>query len=186
MKNEKTIKKSRLLSVCGGDFEAVAHIVTDVLTLCGFKSCMGSDSENGADFVILPYDSVFRPDASSVFVREAAHEAVLLCGDCESFDTELVRKFRIKVIPFERKKDFEAVSGLKTYSRESDGADIVAKNVKETDEALTFELLGTGVIGRVRLFRRGITVKTALEASAMLISMGIPLAAVLNGINETA
>lgn len=179
MANGKAAKRSRLLLICGGNFEVVAHIVADVLILCGFKVCIDFDAESDADFVILSYDSFLQSNAFSAFVPET----VLLCGSIENFDTELMHKFKIKVIPFEYKNAFEAVSGLQTYSRESNEADIVVKNVKETDNALTFELLGTGIIGRVRLHRQGITVKTALEASAMLIAMGIPLAAVLNGIN---
>ena len=79
-----------------------------------------------------------------------------------------------------------------TYSSKSDEADFTAKNIRITESGhLAFEIIGVGVIGRVRLnikdkSQQGYEeiVSNALGAASAAISCGIPFAEVLNALNN--
>mgnify|MGYP000912383776 FL=1 len=79
-----------------------------------------------------------------------------------------------------------------TYSSRSDEADFTAKNIRITENGyLAFEIIGVGVIGRVRLnikdkSQQGCEeiVSNALGAASAAISCGIPFAEVLDALNN--
>lgn len=71
------------------------------------------------------------------------------------------------------------------YSINSNEADLIAKNINPQDDKTVFELLGTGVIGRVKLSKSSqLSVELVLAVSSTLVAMGVPLAVVLNVINQ--
>jgi UDP-N-acetylmuramyl pentapeptide synthase len=73
-----------------------------------------------------------------------------------------------------------------TYSTVSDRADFTARNIRQTQDGFTaFEIVGTGVIGRVKL-PAGCeqSVDTVLAAAAAAISCGISFAEVLEALNH--
>lgn len=80
------------------------------------------------------------------------------------------------------------MSGLKntvTYSVDKNGADFTARNIRLTQDGLAaFEIVGVGIIGRVRL-KTGDTaaVPPALAASTAAIAAGVPFAEVLEALN---
>ena len=72
-----------------------------------------------------------------------------------------------------------------TYSVDQDGADFTARNIRVAqDGQAAFEIVGVGIIGRVRL-RTGDTaaVSPALAAATAAIAAGIPFAEVLEALN---
>lgn len=105
--------------------------------------------------------------------------------DCE---TELLEKYNHVVLPYniERKKTLRQDGGkIIEYSQEDDSADLVAKNRMDAGAYTSFELLGTGIIGRIRLWKKaGLTVPAALALSGALLSAGIPLAGVTQGLSS--
>lgn len=72
-----------------------------------------------------------------------------------------------------------------TYSTSSDSADFTARNIRKLPEGFSaFEMIGVGVIGRVRLATENPDwVGPALAAAAAAIACGIPFAEVLEALN---
>ena len=73
-----------------------------------------------------------------------------------------------------------------TYSVSSDSADFTARNIRKTPDGFAaFEIIGVGVIGRVRLSATTLeSVKDALAASVAAVAGGIPFADVLDALNN--
>lgn len=113
--------------------------------------------------------------------------AAAVIGDfAEVCQTGLLEKYNHVVLPYniERKKNLQpdAQGKVVEYSQEDDSADLVAKNITDTDSFTSFELLGTGIIGRIKLLKgAGLTVPAALALSGALLCAGIPLSAVAEG-----
>lgn len=64
---------------------------------------------------------------------------------------------------------------IDTYSAKSDAADYTAREIQQRPEGVEFQLVGTGVIGRVRLRIPGLfSVYNALAAAACALRLGIP------------
>lgn len=90
--------------------------------------------------------------------------------------------------------DFDFVSGFDsgsfekviTYSMEKDGADFTVRNIREMREGmLAFEIVGIGIISRVRLESRDKSdVRAALASSTAAIGAGIPFADALEALNH--
>ncbi len=96
-------------------------------------------------------------------------------------------KFAVCVMEYSLAQD-PRLSGLRntvTYSVDRNGADFTARNVRLTQDGhAAFEIVGVGIIGRVRL-RTGDTaaVPPALAASTAAIAAGVPFAEVLEALN---
>ena len=80
------------------------------------------------------------------------------------------------------------LTGLKnivTYSVDKDGADFTARNIRLTQDGLAaFEIVGVGIIGRVRLKTGDAgAVLPALAAATAAIASGVPFAEVLEALN---
>lgn len=69
---------------------------------------------------------------------------------------------------------------LVTYSSGNDEADYTARNIRGRADGVDFELVGTGVIGRVRLGIPGdFSVYNALAAASCALTLGMPFAKVV-------
>ncbi len=79
----------------------------------------------------------------------------------------------------------EGFRSFVTYSAEWDGADFTARNVRALPDGMTaFEIVGIGIIGRVRLERgRGEDVEASLAAAAAATAVGVPFAEALGALN---
>ncbi len=75
-----------------------------------------------------------------------------------------------------------------TYSTSSDHADFTAKNIRCVQEyGCAFEIVGIGIIGRIRLrTAEQADVKIALMSASVCIACGIPFADVLTSLNTLA
>lgn len=72
-----------------------------------------------------------------------------------------------------------------TYSLGRNDADFTARNIRATPDGRTaFEIVGIGVIGRVKLRGNLASVGDALAAAAAAVGAGIPFADVLTALNE--
>ncbi len=68
-----------------------------------------------------------------------------------------------------------------TYSIHTDESDYVAKNLRKRSDGVDFEMVGEGVIGRVRLPIPGeFSVYNAMAAGSCVIALGLPFAGTLN------
>lgn len=73
---------------------------------------------------------------------------------------------------------------LISYDNENDKADITAKNIRTVDGTVVFELLGTGIIGRLRVKNDGEdTVNKALISAGIMLCSGIPLREVVKAVS---
>ena len=81
---------------------------------------------------------------------------------------------------------FPCVKQCKTYSSKTDLADFTARNIRFTTAGfVAFEIVGVGIIGRVKLNTRDSgAVDDALAASAAAVATGIPFADVLKALNS--
>lgn len=81
---------------------------------------------------------------------------------------------------------FNGLSHLTTYSVDRNDADFTAKNIRTArDGSTAFEIVGSCIIGRVRLGANvGVSgVRSALAAASAAIAAGIPFADVLQALN---
>lgn len=86
----------------------------------------------------------------------------------EEYNT-VVRPYNVEKPPI--KSDL-----LISYDTDNDSADITAKNVRYIDDQVVFELLGTAIIGRIKLkYRSDNAVKDALLLAGIMLNAGIPL-----------
>lgn len=73
---------------------------------------------------------------------------------------------------------------LISYDTENDKADITARNIRKVDDKMIFELLGTGIIARLKIKDYGdSTVNTALLAASIMLCSGIPLKDVVTAVS---
>lgn len=134
------------------------------------------DSGRSSVFAVVPADeAMHRGLKATVLLAQEPPEA----AEPESLPV-FVTKFRPKQ---EKPAGFRNVV---TYSTEWDGADFTARNVRALPDGVTaFEIVGVGIIGRVRL-AQGCSgdVEAALAAAAAATASGIPFAEALSALNE--
>lgn len=162
MANFHTAKKLIAVSDKSGHTMAALR---DILTLCGRDNCLV------APVAELP--------------AQEAQPAVLLLCDAESVHG--AEHFPVCVAGYEFAAHPElAIFNPLTYSVKSDSADFTARNIRQTQDGLTaFEVVGVGVIGRVKLSTpKTDAVETVLAAAAAAIACGIPFAEVLEALNN--
>ena len=109
----------------------------------------------------------------------------MLC-DVDKIDIKLFKGFKNIVLPYSLSEKLTSKEkNMLFYSMNNNEADLIAKNINPQEDRTVFELLGTGVIGRVKLSKSsGLSVELVLAVSSALVAMGVPLAAVLNVINQ--
>ncbi len=74
---------------------------------------------------------------------------------------------------------------VKTYSATGDDADYAAKDIRLTERGVTFDFVGYGVIGRLRLATAGMfTVYNAMCATVAALETGIPIGTVCDALNK--
>lgn len=112
----------------------------------------------------------------------AAKSVLLLCGDTGKTEPD-----GWDVCVAERELSFRAAGAEKviTYSLTRNDADFTARNIRMTPEGnIAFEIVGFGVIGRVRLSGGSLSgVEEVLAAACAAVSAGIPFAEVLKALN---
>jgi UDP-N-acetylmuramate-alanine ligase len=152
----------KLIAVCGKNGHTIS-ILRWILSECG-RCCRA---------VFLGEEE---PGSSRLAV-------LLLSGPSDASQAE---KFETCVADY----DFSAMPQIAqlhplTYSVGNDSADFTARNVREKDGVTTFEIVGVGVIGRVRLADcNEKCVKSALAAAAAAVACGNPFAEVLKALNS--
>lgn len=79
----------------------------------------------------------------------------------------------------------EGFRNVVTYSTEWNGADFTARNIRTLPDGVTaFEIVGVGIIGRVRLAPDcSGDVEAAIAAAAAATAAGIPFAEILSALN---
>ncbi len=140
-------------------------VLKDILARCG-RSC----------YRVVSVEEQLPPDASLA--------VLLLCSAAVPDDAD---RYSVCVAAYEFAAQPElAVLHPLTYSVKSDSADFTARNIRQTQDGFTaFEIVGVGVIGRVKLAARTEgAVCAALSAAAASIACGIPFAEVLDALNN--
>jgi hypothetical protein len=147
---------------------------------------------NGDERVTYFLGKILRRNGNDTFSVMDVQKAVE-CGDTvsvllspgpqEFLSPEL---FSVCVMKFEPEKPkpigFRSVF---TYSTRWDGADFTARNIRTLpDGTVVFEMVGVGIIGRVRLERaQDGDVEASLAAAAVAMAAGIPFAGILDALN---
>lgn len=185
-------KKVRLIAVLGETADEAILLLTKILRSSGFIASMLNQDEHNykdalktaskiCDFIILNA-SILKED----IFEEFNLETILMLCDVDKVDIDLIKRFKNIVFPYLIKEDFNIEGkNMLSYSMNSNEADLIAKNVNPQEDKTVFELLGTGIIGRVKLSRSsGVSVELVLAVSSALVAVGVPLASVLNVINQ--
>lgn len=143
-----------------------SFVLKQILSLCKRNS-----------FVIVSADEAMKLDTKT---------SVLLASEPGEFSNP--QNFSVCVTEYSLAKlsIFSDFRDIITYSTERDGADFTARNIRTAQDGTTaFEIVGVGIIGRVRLKTKDKTaVPVALAAAAATIAAGIPFAAVLEALNS--
>lgn len=185
-------KKVRLIVVCGKTANEAAILLTKILRSAGFiASFLNQEDINWkdalktaskvCDFIVLNA-SVIKEDISEKFNLEI----ILVLCDAGGIDMEFAKKFKNIVLPYSMGEKLSAKErNMLFYSMNNNEADLIAKNINPQDDKTVFELLGTGVIGRIKLSKSsGLSIELVLAVSSALVAIGVPLAAVLDVINQ--
>lgn len=127
---------------------------------------------------------VFSVASESEVMERGLKASVLLAADLPACaEPKLFPVCVMRFQPDRQKPDgFQSVI---TYSTEWNGADFTAHNIRILPNGMTaFEIVGVGIIGRVRLEQdREEDVETALAAAAAATAAGVPFAEVLSALN---
>lgn len=183
-------KKVRLIAVLGETAEQATMLLTKILRSAGFIVSTLNQEEHSCkdalmtaskicDFIILNA-SLLKEDILKNL------ETILVLCDAEEVNADFIEKFNNIILPYSFSENLSIKEkNVLFYSINSNEADLIAKNINPQDDKTVFELLGTGVIGRVKLSKSSqLSVELVLAVSSTLVAMGVPLAVVLNVINQ--
>lgn len=185
-------KKVRLIAVLGETADEATMLLTKILRSAGFiastlnqekHSCKDAlmTASEVCDFIVLNA-SLLKED----ILKDFNLETILVLCDADGVNIDFIKKFKNIVLPYSLGENLTIKEkNMLFYSINSNEADLIAKNINQQEDKTVFELLGTGVIGRVKLSRSsGLSVELVLAVSSALVAMGVPLVAVLNVINQ--
>lgn len=133
------------------------------------------------------YDFIIAGDTSGAV---KAANSILLLTDSISFNLTDAETYNSFVIPYKMAcdpafKDINDKNSIFTFSANDDNANLVAKNIKKTDDKICFELLETSSIGRVKFCSdMDLEVEDVLALSAVLLMADISFAEVISKINS--
>ncbi|MDP4119431.1 MAG: hypothetical protein Q8876_00020 [Bacillota bacterium] len=184
MVNIKT--KLKIIYVSGAQTfsSVVCDSLTFVLNRCGFKA------QTAGDISLLDFSKYNDDDGFIVTCGENAkipediYDKTLVIIDSSKSDyMSDLHKYDKAVIPFNREALPENVEVIK-YAVSEIEADLTAKNIQELSDVLKFEILGTGIIGRIRIPRDSrLTVDTTLAIAGALLISGVSMSDMIDGIN---
>ena len=153
--------------VCvAGKTGCAADIIVGILKLCGRDGCI--EVVKGTQFPEIHEPTV-----------------LLLCQDCGGITAG---ECQCVVSEYSLARNIKNCNPktLRTYSSKTDAADFTARNIRVTPDGFTaFEIVGVGIIGRVRLnTQRSGVIDDVLAAAAAAVETGIPFADVLKALNS--
>ncbi len=155
---------AKLIAVCDKN-GYTTQVLKKIFAYCGRGNCR-----------VAPAGEPAEPES---------HPAVLLL--CDTVKVPGAEQFPVCVAGYGIAARPE-LQGLRpvTFSAESDSADFTARNIRRTQDGFTaFEIVGVGVIGRVKLAGDSKRyVEAVLAAAAAAISGGIAFAEVLEALNR--
>lgn len=185
-------KKVKLIAVSGKAANEAVQLLTKILRTCSFRVSQLDLREsaweealniagNVCDFVILNTEFL-----DITLPEKFTPETALIVGEVEAFAENSLMRFKNVVLPYSLHESItEKKENMLFYSMNNNEADLIAKNINPQEDRTVFELLGTGVIGRVKLSKAsGFSVELVLAVSSALIAMGVPLASVLGVMNQ--
>lgn len=176
----KTVQNPKLILVACKNSERISDIISDILNFCCYNTCIDDFSEN-TDFVIANYSKNFTiPD-------NAIADTVISDGSF-ALSNGIVSGFRNKATSYEYclKKYGEGVRNILTYSSENYDADVTYRNKStDSDGTAVFDIIGTGILSRVRLKNSVFSIDEVLVCTAALIATGIPIASILGYFNAS-
>ena len=154
----------KLIAVCDKSGHTI-EVSKNILALCGCDSYRVAPADEPVGQDVQPMVLLFR-DAEKI-------------KDAKLFSA-CVADYELAVRP-----ELDGLH-LLTYSITSNNADFTARNIRQTQDGFAaFEIVGVGVIGRVKLAAGcDQSVETALAAAAAAIACGIPFAEVLEALNH--
>lgn len=176
----KTVQNPKLILVACKNSERISDIISNILNFCCYNTCIDDFSEN-TDFVITNYSENF------TIPNDTIANTVIFDGSL-SLSDGVIMKFRNKATSYEYclKKYGEDVRNILTYSSENYDADVTYRNKSITpDGEIVFDIIGTGILSRVRLNNSVFSLDEVLVCTAALIATGIPIASILGYFNSS-
>lgn len=177
----------KLISVSEKSDELIAKTLRKILEYCGHSvttdgnetACLDRQIEYlvapASQFTTLPANTV----PAVLVLADFAHVTEHALNHAKNF-VACVMDYDTPIPP---SADYFQGCKLSTYSTSSDNADFTARYIHTLDGEIAFEIVGVGVIGRVRINDPDL-VKAALVAASAAISCGISFADVLSALNN--
>lgn len=170
-----------IIACCNTLARTAAKAAEHVLESCGLHIISrGGKISTREDYSVATIEFEGLPKVQSA--------AAVIGTAAQACEEAFLQKYNRVVFPYNKnKKKHTSAEGVQVieYSHDEDCADLVAKNIVEADEYTSFELLGTGIIGRIKLHKgSGLTVEAALALSGALLAAGISLSDVTNGLSS--
>lgn len=177
----------KLIAVSEKPGELVAHTLQKILMYCGHavSNDIGetTDPTKPIEYLITTASKLTELPANTVpavlLLADFAHVTEQMLNHAKDF-ADCVTDYDIS-IPLSA--DYLIDCKMLTYSSTSDNADFTARNIRTIEEGVAFEIVGVGVIGRVKLSSPDM-VKTALVAASAALACRVPFADVLNALNN--
>ncbi|HEX3037693.1 MAG TPA: hypothetical protein VHO94_01700 [Oscillospiraceae bacterium] len=177
----------KMIAVSEKSDELVAEILQKVLEYCGHTVTSVIDetacTEKQVEYLVAPAAEITMLPVNTV-------PALLILVDFAHVNEQVLshaRDFVGCVMDYDMhvpsSADYFTDCKILTYSTGSDNADFTARYIHTLNGETAFEIVGVGVIGRVRL-RDSAIVKASLVAACAAVSCGIPFADVLNALNN--
>ena len=175
-------ENSLFFIICGdkSKIKNAASVAEQILHKCGrnvLNLCSNTEIKEGEE-----YNAVIMRGCEKTVCSCKGENTFLIC--LPDYNDECLEKYcyRIAVVPY-CNMNAEKSHRIYTYSDKYDDADMVAKNIRETDSEIMFELLTMDFIGRVRA-DSSLSVGTLELLSVLggLICAGIDKNAVVQGV----
>lgn len=178
-------KAVKLIAVSEKPEESYAAALKKILEYCGYTVTADADAAGTGQYEYwIAHASALTGlptgvTPSVLLLVDFAHVAEEILSRAKDF-TACVTDYDT---PIPLSADYLTHCNMLSYSAESDNADFTARNIHATEQGIAFEIVGVGVIGRVKLNEPEL-VKTSLVAASAALACGIPFADVLSALNN--
>jgi len=177
----------KLIAVSEKSEERIAETLQKVLQYCDHTvTAIVADTactDKKIEYLVAPATEITLLPVNTVpallILADFAHVTEQVLSHARDF-VGCVMDYEIRV---PSSADYLTDCKILTYSTNSDNADFTARYIHTIDGETAFEIVGVGVIGRVRLQDPNM-VKASLVAASAAIACGISFADVLNALNN--
>lgn len=172
----KPVQSPRVILIQCKNSKRISEIISDILNCCSYNTLVDCFATN-ADFIISVNKNNINKDADVI--------KNTIFFDDGSIDEKLSNEFCNKVMSYEccLKNYGDIPKEIMTYSSENYKANITARNIIKTKNNISFDVIGQGILSRVRIYSNKYSVEDVLICTAVLVATGMSIASILGYFN---